>query len=109
MDLCVVRDPEGKPKIAEKVRDIYLTEHHTHFILSRVESTMRGLFVFTVIEPLTGSTVGYSCMESGAIDSASKRLASHPHESFLGGIKMVLDKYGPLPTIEEMLQQTTAK
>ena len=109
MEYCVIRDPNGKPVLAEKVREVRLGEKAIMFYVCRVRvrqpSTPEGEFTFSITEPLTGARIGNSVDMGLAIAEATHKLATHTHEAFEGGIQIVLDKFGPLPTVEEMQAQ----
>ncbi len=109
MEYCVIRDPNGKPVLAEKVREVRLGEKAIMFYVCRVRvrqpSTPEGEFTFSITEPLTGARIGNSVDMGLAIAEATSKLAAHTHEAFEGGIQSVLDKFGPLPSVEEMQAQ----
>lgn len=96
-EVCVIRDPIGKPILAEKVREIRLTRHRIRLFITLVKG------MYSVTEPTTGGKIGSAYHdETYAIYDAKVKLASHSKKEFDYLVASTLKKFGSLPTVEEL-------
>lgn len=102
-DFIVIRDAMGTPRLAELLRWVTFPPNPEEFAVTKLGDT------FTVTETISGCCIGSATLESLAVEDAQAQLKNHSRASFECGVKYIIDQFGELPTVQQMVARDIAQ